>query len=372
MHRRHLCAGLVSFAVTPAAAAAPSGLDGVLRRYGGQGVRAGALIVARPRQILVRRGFGLADPAKAAKVDAATPFRIGSITKQFTAACILKLAEAGKLGLHDPLIERLKGAPAGWRGITLWHLLTHTSGLPDYTRLKGVDLASLKDLSVSDLIRLIKDRPVEFAPGSQFVYDNTGYVLLGQVVADVSGRPFGAFMREALLTPAGLRRTGFVTDSEPTDRAIGMTRQGPAPWRSNVLHSGAGGLYSTADDLLAWDRALHGGKVIGARSAAMMVTDNGHQYGLGIGVQALDGHPEWEHNGHVAGYSSWLARYPADDLTVVLLTSADFGPVEPMARDIARPYLREPSAAASSASRSAAPAVTARARPGAPLSTWLA
>jgi CubicO group peptidase (beta-lactamase class C family) len=268
-----------------------------------------------------------------------TSFRIGSITKQFTAAAILKLDEAGKLGLHDPLTEHLKGAPAAWRQITLWHLLTHTSGLPDYTRLQGVDLASLSDLSVSDLIALIKDRPVEFAPGAQYVYDNTGYVLLGQVVADVSGRPFSAFMREVLLSPAGITRTGFVTDFAPSDRAIGPTRHGPAPWASNIRHSGAGGLYSSVDDLLKWDRALYGGKLISRKSVAMMVTDNGHQYGLGIGVQALDGHREWEHNGHVAGYSAWLARYPDDDLTVVLLTSADSAPVEPMARDIARLYL---------------------------------
>jgi CubicO group peptidase (beta-lactamase class C family) len=278
-----------------------------------------------------------------AMISPTTPFRIGSITKQFTAACILKLAEAGKLDLHDPVTEHLRGAPAAWRQITLWHLLTHTSGLPDYTRLQGVDLASLNDLSVSQLIALIRDRPVEFAAGAQYVYDNTGYVLLGQVVADVSGRPFSAFLREALVRPAGMRRTGFVSDFIPSDRAIGPTRQGPAPWASNIRQSGAGGLFSTVDDLRKWDRALQDGRVLSRPSVAMMVTDNGHQYGLGIGVQTLDGHREWEHNGHVAGYSAWLARYPDDDLTVALLTSADFGPVEPMARDIARLYLSKAS-----------------------------
>ena len=318
-------------------------LEGLIAAWRVKGFVDGAVLVARDGHPVFRGAYGFADRARAepSRVDSA--FRVGSITKSFTAAAILMLAQDGRLTLDDPIRRTFPEAPAAWDEITLRHLLTHTSGIVNFTSLSDWEERHWVGKSVEDVIALVRDRPLESLPGRKVAYDNTGYVLLGGVVARVSGRPLGKVLGSRIFTPFGLRHTGFVSDRGPPGRASGAIREGSAwryaGWMSNIRESGAGALYSTVDDLLKWDRALHGGGLLSRASQSLMFADQGGGFGLGWVIAVQGGHRVWWHNGHVEGYGAMIARYPDDRLTIIILSNDDDAPVEGLSRDIAASWL---------------------------------
>jgi len=307
----------------------------------GDGVTSSVLLVARRGRVLRREAFGLANREWSTPMRPDAEFRVGSITKQFTAVAILQLAESRKLSLDDAVTAHIASAPAEWRQITLRHLLTHTSGIPNFTEVPGWE--QWLDRDADEVIEFVGKLPLQFAPGSQFAYDNTGYVILGDIVQKTAGLPLDAYLRAHVFDPLGMRYTGFVSDTVLPLRAFGYRRQGSAwadtPWQSNIHNSGAGGLYSNVDDLLAWDRGLHDGKLISAALMRQMFTDYGHGYGFGYSIASSDGRSVWEHNGHVAGFSAMLCHYPEQDLTVIVLSNDDAAPVETLAHKLAASYL---------------------------------
>lgn len=307
----------------PYAAAA----DTMLRSLTAADRFSGAVLVAKDGKPVFRKAYGLASREWNVAVTPETEFRLGSITKQFTAAAILQLAEQGKVGLDDP-ISKYYDAPAAWSGVTIKHLLTHTSGIPSYTGLPGFFAGPLArtDMKPEAIVALTRDKPLEFEPGKRFAYDNTGYVLLGIVIEKASGQTYAAYLQDHIFGPLGLTHTGYdASETILPNRAAGYDRRNGkvinTPYLAMSLPYAAGSLYSTVDDLLAWDAALRSGKVISPASVAAMFTDYGFKYGYGQFLETRDGRRYWQHGGGINGFTTILARYPDQGLTLVVLTN---------------------------------------------------
>jgi CubicO group peptidase (beta-lactamase class C family) len=292
-----------------------------------------AVLVARDGQILFQSGYGLADVEKKTPITAETKFRIGSVTKQFTAAAIMKLAEEGKLAISDPLAKYFPDVPNA-KAITLRHLLTHTSGLHSYTDRPDFFAGVAKPIAPADLIAsMAKDVP-DFAPGTNFKYCNSGYFLLGEIVAKVSGQPLADYLRTTFFEPLGMKDTGIYVNATPppgaargyavNDAAATLALDWDMSWAG-----GAGAIYATVGDLFRWTEALHGGRVVNAESLKAMTTPNplpagvdGLNYGFGLVVSEVERLPTIWHNGGLQGWSSNLMWLPQQHVTLVALGNA--------------------------------------------------
>lgn len=334
---RILIALAVVFFLTPPALGAPAytaQVDTMMRNYTEADRFSGVILVAKDGKPIFRKAYGLANREWNAPVTPETRFRLASITKQFTAAAILQLAEQGKVSLDDPVSKYYPAAPEAWAPITVKHLLTHSSGIPSYTAIQGFfGGPSRVDRTPEEIIALTRDKPLEFKPGEKYAYNNTGYVLLGHVIAKASGQTYQAYLQDHIFTPLGLKDTGYdFSETIIPRRAAGYGlfggKIGNAPYLAMSLPHAAGSLYSTADDLLAWQQALLAGKVISPASVTAMFTDQGFGYGYGQFIEVRDGKRFWNHAGGINGFVTMLALYPDDGLTIVVLSnfnSADMG-----------------------------------------------
>ncbi|MDP3072319.1 MAG: serine hydrolase [Opitutaceae bacterium] len=292
-----------------------------------------AVLVARDGKIVFQGGFGFADVAKKAPVTPETKFRIGSVTKQFAAAAILRLAADGKLALTDPLEKFYPGFPRG-AAITLHQLLTHTSGIRSYTGKPEFMARVTQPIAPDDLIAWFRDDPPDFAPGAGFAYNNSGYFLLGEIVAKVSGQPFDAFLRATFFDPLGMKDTGIYRNATPPPgMALGYSiadgKVTPALDWDMSWAGGAGALYSTVGDLFRWNEALFGGKVVPAEALQRMITPvklppgvDGMNYGYGLIIASISRLPAISHGGGLNGWSSDLTRLPDQNCTVIALANA--------------------------------------------------
>jgi CubicO group peptidase (beta-lactamase class C family) len=320
-----------------------SAIDGLITRYKAKGLTDANVLVAKNGAPVFRISFGLANREWEIPNAPDVEFGIASMTKQFTAMAILQLAEDRKISLDDPISKYVEAAPPAWREITVRHLLTHTSGIPSHTSLPEWSAQTWMDRSPEDLIKFVRDRPLDFAPGTKSRYDNAGYVILGFIVQKVSGQSLSDYLAAHVFTPLGMTHTGFISDKVLPRRASGYERQGRqwlgALWVTAIKESGAGGIYSTTDDLLTWDQALYDPKRLGVADLTPMFTNYGHGFGFGYVISSQDGHRAWWHNGHGSGFSSVMARYPDDKLTVIVLSNDDEAPVECFSEDLAALYL---------------------------------
>jgi CubicO group peptidase (beta-lactamase class C family) len=305
---------------------------------------AGSVLVAKDGEPLLRHGFGLANREWNVPHEATGKFRLGSLTKQFTATAILQLMERGKLALDDEIARHYPEAPAAWRDVSLLHLLTHTSGIPSYTSIPGFfqHMAHI-DRTPREIIALTEAEPPEFAPGTTFKYCNGGYVILGQVIERLSGRAYEDYVREEILQPLGLGNTGYEhVETIIPQRVPGYRiRNGKienAAYLAMSLPYAAGSICSTVDDLLKWQRDLAAAKPIGAASRDLMFRDHGHGYGFGWGIQSQFSRRQFVHAGGINGFSVVLSHYPDADLTIILLANIQAAPVQKIARDLAALY----------------------------------
>jgi CubicO group peptidase (beta-lactamase class C family) len=299
-------------------------LDNAVRYYADDDLFSGALLVERGDALLLNKAYGFANREWRVPNTVDTRFRIGSLTKQFTAAAVLRLEEQGKLHVEDRLKQYLSDVPASWDEITLHQLLSHTSGIPNYTAIKR---SWTDPITTAEMIGVLRDKPLDFVPGSDYRYSNSNYFLLGAVIEKVSGQKYEQFVRENVFAPAGMKDSGFDHFLTVLDRrASGYNRQGPA----DVENSGyidmsvpfsAGGLYSTTGDLLRWRKALFGGKVISEASLKKMTTTVSHDYGYGMVIDTDHNHKRFSHSGSINGFNSFFAYYPDDHLTVVVLSN---------------------------------------------------
>ena len=304
-----------------------------LRELTKDGTSGVAVLIARDGKILFQNGFGLADLAGKTPVTPETKFRIGSISKQFTAAAILKLAEERKLALTDPLAKFFPDFPRGGE-ITLHHLLTHTSGIHSYTDKPEFLSRVAAPIEPGKLLAWFRDDPPDFAPGAGFHYNNSAYFLLGEIVAKVSGKPLAEYLRETFFAPLGMKDTGTFVNSAPTPGiANGYSfldgKLAPALDWDMSWASGAGALYSTVGDLFRWNEALYGGRVISEASLKLATTPvalpagvDGMKYGYGLVMSEFQRLPVVSHGGGLNGWSSDLLRLPAQHCTVAVLANA--------------------------------------------------
>jgi D-alanyl-D-alanine carboxypeptidase len=340
---------LTALACAPAARASPpphfvAEATALLQRHTAAGDFSGVVLVADHGKPVLRKAFGLANREWNVPATPDTIFRIGSTTKQFTAAAILQLVEQGKLKLDDPIAKYYPAAPSAWSAVTLRHLLTHSSGIPNVTEFNGFIRGPARlDDTPEQLIDLISNKPLEFPPGSKFQYDNTGYVLLGMVIEKVTGRSYADYLTENLLKPLGLIHTIYDRQDEVLpNRASGYwlvdgVWKNARPFTPASAYA-AGALRSTADDLLAWDQALYAAKPLSAQSIAAMFTDYGHGYGFGSFVEMRHGHRLWDHGGNLPGFCSAFERYPDDGVTVIVLNNVEGTAAEKIASELAGLY----------------------------------
>ena len=301
----------------------------------------GALLVAVDGRPVLREGIGLANRELGVANTADLKFRIGSITKQFTATAILQLQEAGKLSLDDPVSKYYPAAPASWAKITIRHLLTHTSGIPSYTSLAGFfDGPARLTHTPEELIRLTQDKPLEFEPGSKFAYDNSGYILLGYIVEKASGQPYAAYLKQHIFGPLGMAGSGYDSSEIIPGRAMGYEPAPQGGWRNASFLDmsvpfAAGSLYSTVDDMLKWDQAIYAARLLQPASLKAMFTDYGNHYGFGWVIDQKWGRDRIWHNGGINGFVSSFQRYPKNRVTVVVLSNEITGAPDKLAADLA-------------------------------------
>ena len=311
-------------------AAADAECKWIIARGAAPGV---CIAVGRAGEVVFARGYGRADIENDVRVTTDSAFRIASVTKQLTAAAIMKLVESGKVKLDEPVRTYLPDTPEQYKAVTIRHLLSHTSGIPDFIdQGRASELAAKVDVKYADIAGIVKDLPLEFEPGSKYAYCNTGYVMLGEVIARVSGVPYREFLKRELLDPLGLTRTGYTSFREIVPRRVRgyFDENGAfvnARYLSPDIPGASGALYSTANDLVKWTHLLHSAKVVSPESLKEMTTaatlNNGNhaEYGLGTQVMTRLGRPAFSHGGNGSGFSAFVSYWPGEDLTVVVLAN---------------------------------------------------
>jgi len=328
---------------TPAVQAQTSDIDNRVDKYVQDSIKQQripglALAVMRDGQVVKAQGYGLSNIELNVPVSPQTVFQSGSVGKQFTATGIMMLVEEGKVGLDDKITKYFPGSPESWNKITVRNLLTHTSGLKDYTN-KIID--SRRDYTEEELLKALQSLPLDFAPGDRYDYSNSGYMLLGFLIHKVTGKFYGDFLQERIFNPMGMTTTRIISEEDIVpNRAAGYRLVKGAiknqEWNSPTLNTTAdGSLYFTVLDLAKWDAALYTEKLIKRTSLDLMWTpvklNDGktHPYGFGWRIHEMNGHRLIEHGGSWQGFTTAISRYVDEKLTVVALCNLDSDHAQP-------------------------------------------
>jgi CubicO group peptidase (beta-lactamase class C family) len=324
-------------------------IDAIVNAPIDAGKIAGASVaVVKGGTTLVSRGYGLADLELGVPTPPGATYEIGSITKQFTAAAILRLQERGKLALDDEITKYLPDYPTQGRHLTLRRLLNHTSGIRGYTEMPAFDELMRLEKPRQALVDLFSREPFDFEPGEEQIYNNSAFFLLGLVIEKVAGVPYEAYVQHELFDPVGMASSYYCSSrAVHKNHAHGYdTGKDGLELKGYLEHAwpyAAGSLCSNTADLVAWNRALHGGKVLNPDSYTAMITpgtlNDGTRlrYGLGIGVADIGGRRAIAHGGGINGFLSESEYYPDDDLIVIVLLNTA-GPAGP--RDLAKQIVR--------------------------------
>jgi D-alanyl-D-alanine carboxypeptidase len=325
-----------------------------------------SLAIVRDGRAIKAQGYGFANIELKAPATKETVYEIGSNTKQFTAAAIMMLVEEGKVRLEDPITKYFPEAPQTWRGITIRHLLTHTSGIqnhvavPRWLDVFRTNLAFETAPTRDELLEMFFRLPLEFQPGESWAYDNTGYYLLGIIIEKASGKSYWQFLDERIFKPLGMTATRS-TDPRP----IVPNRASGYEWKNDQFENrpvllpaigfSAGSLLSTVEDAVKWDAALYGEKLLKKSSLDQMWTatmakdgaDAPFNYGFGWFIDSYHGHRLVQHSGGTPGFSSVIYRFLDDKLTIIILTNHSDRIVDQLAIDLAGiclPALKRPDA----------------------------
>ena len=292
----------------------------------------GAVLLAREDEVLLRSGYGLANEEWQLPNTPTTKFRIGSLTKTFTAAAILRLAEVGAIELGATIGTWLEDLPAAWQSFTVHQLLTHTAGLRDHVAVPAKRTLNRTGARPADLIDLIAREPLLFPPGTNRSYSNTGYILLGMLIEKVSSRPYAVYLEEKILRPLELTATGYDSHLQILpERASGYALQGGQLQNADFLDMSvpfsAGGLVSTIDDLLRWNTALHGDGLLSRSSYERMTAEYPETqkedgfYGYGLFIAKMSGYKCFAHSGGVNGFIAVLQYYPELRGSLIVLSN---------------------------------------------------
>jgi CubicO group peptidase (beta-lactamase class C family) len=314
------------FGAAPSFAQDAARMEEVVQSFVRARTFAGAVLVARGSDVVLSKGYGAANREWDTPNTPTTKFRLGSVTKQFTAASILLLEERGKLTLDDPIGKHMPEAPPAWGKITIFNLLTHTSGIPNFTNLPEYASMKLQNTPVAKTVATVQDKPLDFAPGDRMSYSNSGYLVLGHVIERVTGGSYETFVTDNIFTPLGMKDSGYDSNTRVIQRrAAGYMPSPSGPVNAGYVHMSiphaAGALYSTTEDLLRWEQGLFGGKLISAASLAKMTTPFKGDYALGVVVVTANGRKVVQHGGGIDGFNTYLAYYPDTKTTVAVLAN---------------------------------------------------
>ncbi|MBT4601847.1 MAG: beta-lactamase family protein, partial [Bacteroidetes Order II. Incertae sedis bacterium] len=298
------------------------------------------VLITRAGKPILSRAHGWADLEHQVANTTQTKFRIGSVTKQFTAMAILILHERGKLRLTDPIASYIPNSPDAWSDISIHHLLTHTSGIMHSWKLPNWRDTMMEPATLTETIDRFRDQPLEFTPGESFAYSGVGYFILALIIEHVSGKPYGDFLHEAIFAPLGMRNTGAdhykpVLSHRATGYVWAEAELAHAPPIFMPILTGGGNLYSTVEDLTVWDQALGEKRLISDALYERMYTPVRNNYAYGWKIQERFGLKEISHGGWVLGSRALILRYPEERVCIVVLTNADHsrkhrGPMRPL------------------------------------------
>ena len=315
-------------------------VDDLFAAYTGPAVPGASVIVIQDGKVTVRRAYGMADLERRVPAAPETDYRLASVTKQFTAMAVMLLAKDGKLRYDQPVRDFLPEVPPGTAAVTVRHLLNHSSGLYDYEDL--IPETRTSQLNDTDVLALLASKDsVYFPAGTQYRYSNSGYVLLGIIVARVSGQSLPDFLRTRIFDPLGMRATVMHVEGSDTvpRRAYGYSPRGGAFVQTDQSVTSAtlgdGGIYANVDDMVRWDAALAGATLVDSATLELATTPPllpagaKTEYGFGWFVDSYRGEKRWRHTGETSGFRNAILRFPRRRLTIVVLTNRSSG--EPLA-----------------------------------------
>ncbi len=301
--------------------------DSLLQVYADKEMFTGSVLISKGGKVLLSKGYGMANYSYNVPNSSTTKFKLASVSKQFTAMAIMIQQERGKLNVEDKLTKYIPDYPKG-DSITIHHLLTHTSGIPDFTSLPVFDSIMTRSLTLEEEITYFKTKPLDFSPGSKHQYSNSGYLLLSYIIEKTSGQKYGEFMQDNIFKPLGMKNSGLYNNREILKNvAMGYgDRNGVllnAEYIDMSIPSGAGALYSTVEDLYLWDRAWYSEKLVKKASLEKLVTPFKDRYAYGWMVDNYAGHKWIFHTGGIQGFTTVLSRFPDDEMCIVVLKNVD-------------------------------------------------
>ena len=320
-------------------AAVRARLDQVATSWTSNNAFMGAVLVAEGDRLLLNKGYGMASLEWGVPNVPEAKFRLGSLTKQFTATLVLLEQQDGKLKIDDPVSKYLPDAPKTWEKITVANLLGHTSGIPNFTDMKEFGPWRMNPHSVEEELAFFKDKPLDFEPGSKFAYSNSNYEVLGAILEKVSGKKYGELLQERIFGPAGMANSGLDTD----ETVLAKRAQGYMPGKNGLevarsesmtVPWAAGSMYSTTGDLLKWEHALFGNTVLSAESLKRMTTPGKGNYGLGVSIGEAGGLKVIEHGGGIEGFNTNLMYAPDRQLAVIVLSNVNGPAADSMGRQL--------------------------------------
>jgi CubicO group peptidase (beta-lactamase class C family) len=305
----------------------------------------GVFMVAKNGKAIYQKAFGKANLELEVNLTTESVFQIGSMTKQFTAIAILMLEEQGKLNVQNPISKYIPDYPSGDK-ITIHHLLTHTSGIKDFTKMKSLRDIAQKEMSPKMMVDFFKNEPVDFAPGEKFDYNNSGYVLLGYLIELVSGGTYEDFIKENIFKKVGMNQSNYATDRLIINkRAYGYHKKEYGYVNKSVINFSvpfsSGSLMSSANDMLKWQNALNQNLLLKtensqkAFSKYKLNSGETFTYGYGWHIKELNGTPVREHGGSIFGFKSMGVYIPSEDIYVLGLSNCDCNSPTQITRDIA-------------------------------------
>ncbi|MDR6403609.1 MULTISPECIES: serine hydrolase [Chryseobacterium] len=306
----------------------------------------GVFMVAQKGKPVYQKAFGMANLELDAKLNINSVFQIGSMTKQFTAIAILMLEEQGKLKVSDPISKYIPSYPNG-NNITIHHLLTHTSGIKDFTKMKTIADIAQKEMTPEEMVNFFKNEPVDFAPGEKFDYNNSGYVVLGYIIELTSGETYEDFIRKNIFDKIGMTNSYYATDRKIIkNRAYGYHKKSYGYVNKTVINFSvpfaSGSLMSTLDNMLKWQNALNKNLLLNSKNEMKAFTkyklNNGKEieYGYGWHLKSINGTATREHGGSVFGFKSMAVYIPSEDIYVLGFSNCDCNSPTQLVKDIAK------------------------------------
>lgn len=319
--------------------------------FGNKNEPGGVFLVSQKGKNIYRKAFGKANLELNVNMTPDNVFQIGSMTKQFTAVAILMLEQQGKLKVTDPVSKYNKDYPNGDK-ITIHHLLTHTSGIKDFTKMKALSSIAQKEMKPEAMVDFFKNEPVDFAPGEKFEYNNSGYVLLGYIIEVVTGDTYEDFIQKNIFDKAGMTHSYYASDRKIIpERAYGYHKKEQGFVNKTVISFSvpfsSGSLMSTVDDLLKWQQALNQNVFLNStetqKAFRKYKLNNGEEftYGYGWHLKDMNGVPDREHGGSVFGFKSMAVYIPGEDIYVIGLSNCDCHSPTEVTRNIAKTTLNE-------------------------------